>query len=44
MLCCLQDYFFPGLTCGLRVKVSSHVLVNEPREVTGGERAGFRIG
>lgn len=44
MLCCLQDYFFLRLTCGLRVKVSSHVLMNEPKEVTSGERAGFRIG
>lgn len=38
MFCCQKDYFFLRLTCDLRVKVSSHILMNEPKEVLSDKR------
>lgn len=41
MFCCQKDYFFLGLTCGLQVKVSSHVLTSEPKDLMSDKRADF---
>ena len=43
MFCCQKDYFFLRLTCGLQVKVSSHVPMNEPKDLMSDKRVGFRI-
>lgn len=38
MFCCQKYYFFLRLTCDLQVKVSSHILMNEPKEALSDKR------